>query len=60
MSTPTNTLVNGQLWRFTFKAGTQACEERREEHAQWDETRERRRLRVASVTTELSMELIDW
>ena len=41
MSTPTNTLVNGQLWRFTFKAGTQACEERREERGAcavgWDE-----------------------
>ena len=43
----TNTLVNGQLWRLAFKAGTQACEERREEHAQWDERRQRRRLRVA-------------
>ena len=43
----TNTLVNGQLWGLAFKAGTQACEERREEHAQWDERRQPRRLRIA-------------
>ena len=34
-------------WRLAVKVGTQACEERREE--QWDERRERRRLRAASV-----------
>ena len=43
----TNALVNGQRWRFAFKAATQACEERREGHAQWDERKERRRPRVA-------------
>ena len=43
-------------WRLVVKAGTQACEERREE--QWDERKERRWLRAASVSTEPSTELI--
>ena len=43
----TNAVVNVQLWRLAFKAGTQTCEERRQEHAQWDERTESRRLRVA-------------
>ena len=43
-------------WRLAVKAGTQACEERREE--QWDERRERRRLRAASTPTEPSTEFI--
>ena len=41
-------------WRLAVKAATQACEERREE--QWNERRERRRLRAASVSTEPSTE----
>ena len=43
-------------WRLAVKAGTQACEERREE--QWDERRERRQLRAASVHTEPSSEFM--
>ena len=43
-------------WRLAVKVGTQACEERREE--QWDERREDRRLREASVSTEPSTEFI--
>ena len=40
--------------RLAVNAGTEASEERREEP--WDERRERRRLRAASVPTEPSME----
>ncbi|CAH3038827.1 unnamed protein product [Porites evermanni] len=40
--------------RLAVKAGTAASEERREE--QWDERRDRRRLRAASIPTEPNME----
>ena len=40
--------------RLAVKAGTEGSEERREE--QWDERRERRWLRGASVPTEPNME----
>ena len=43
-------------WRLAVKAGIEACEEKREE--QWEESRERRRLRATSEPIEPRLHFI--